>query len=712
MIRRLRLTLSAIAYAYGGIATAMALGTILAVPRSLLALAAGVWFAGTWTAVWGLTRGAPRIPAWVRRGVDIAAVVLMAWFLWRLSGTATAGEEWNWEHVVVILLAILTALRAVVITTPAECESFLASSLALSIWAATSLPWSTGAFVLAGFMWAWLTTMVLVHLLEDADRREAAGTPVAQTAEAWPILRTGVALSFLTVALGLGVFLVAVRPPEPGDGGDRGPASAGSSADSAAGALQFTPDMSFNAQNGPGASATVRFRIRAPRNVARFRLQTYDRYDAPGWHHTESAATELPEGRVVRVPIALVPGLPGAVDGAKVDAEVTVVDAGADALIAPGWLTDAEADFPGAVLAESDGGLRSRYPLPAGFRYRVTSYLPDWTRVPLAQAGVPGPVAAAALYHQVPPDLPAEVARVSGEWGRAETSPWLKVTTIAAALRALHPYQFEFAVAPAGREQVGWFLAEAAAGNCVNFATAMTLLARAAGVPARLATGCLAHTRDEAAGEWLIAAADFHAWCEVALDGIGWVPVDATPPAVWNGRIVGGTAGVDSPVPVPAPAAGAAAPAPAPVPEIAAPPLARAASLADRIKQTVFTRWPWVLLASVALWVVWSVWKVGRTAGVSARQWRRRRRLGVILQAFGAACDAAAVRGHPRRETQTALEFARTVRTWAPAAAAAMVRLAELATNAEFGPNAPDASTGKEARRLSRECQLAISKSG
>ena len=67
-------------------------------------------------------------------------------------------------------------------------------------------------------------------------------------------------------------------------------------------------------------------------------------------------------------------------------------------------------------------------------------------------------------------------------------------------------------------------------GYCVQFATAMVLLARAAGIPARFASGYLpGHLGND--GTWTVRGADAHAWAELWFEGIGWLRFDATPGA-------------------------------------------------------------------------------------------------------------------------------------------------------------------------------------
>lgn len=64
-------------------------------------------------------------------------------------------------------------------------------------------------------------------------------------------------------------------------------------------------------------------------------------------------------------------------------------------------------------------------------------------------------------------------------------------------------------------------------GYCQQFATAMVLLARASGIPARMAVGFLPGTADGA--ERVVRASDAHAWPELYFEGYGWVRYEPTP---------------------------------------------------------------------------------------------------------------------------------------------------------------------------------------
>ncbi|MDR1495501.1 MAG: transglutaminase-like domain-containing protein [Clostridiales Family XIII bacterium] len=84
---------------------------------------------------------------------------------------------------------------------------------------------------------------------------------------------------------------------------------------------------------------------------------------------------------------------------------------------------------------------------------------------------------------------------------------------------------------PEGRDFVDYFLNENHRGYCVHFATSVALLLRSAGVPARYAEGFVVSPEDPQAKDGWINMNDSraHAWAEIYVNGLGWLPVEATP---------------------------------------------------------------------------------------------------------------------------------------------------------------------------------------
>lgn len=80
---------------------------------------------------------------------------------------------------------------------------------------------------------------------------------------------------------------------------------------------------------------------------------------------------------------------------------------------------------------------------------------------------------------------------------------------------------------PSNLDFVTNFLMNTKKGYCTYFASAMTVLCRMVGLPARYVEGYLA-TPDEN-GLAYVTGLQGHAWTEVYFEGFGWLTFDATP---------------------------------------------------------------------------------------------------------------------------------------------------------------------------------------
>ena len=77
-------------------------------------------------------------------------------------------------------------------------------------------------------------------------------------------------------------------------------------------------------------------------------------------------------------------------------------------------------------------------------------------------------------------------------------------------------------------------------GFCEQYATALAVMLRDAGIPARLAVGYTTGDLDRFTGTYTVHNSDAHAWDEVFFPGVGWVPFDPTPgfdPAAGAGHV-------------------------------------------------------------------------------------------------------------------------------------------------------------------------------
>ena len=89
-------------------------------------------------------------------------------------------------------------------------------------------------------------------------------------------------------------------------------------------------------------------------------------------------------------------------------------------------------------------------------------------------------------------------------------------------------YSLEFLPTP-DVDPIEDFLFTQREGHCAYFASAMVLLLRQMGIPARLATGFAEGEYVPAIKAYVVRQADAHAWVEVPYNGHGWVAFDPTP---------------------------------------------------------------------------------------------------------------------------------------------------------------------------------------
>lgn len=129
-------------------------------------------------------------------------------------------------------------------------------------------------------------------------------------------------------------------------------------------------------------------------------------------------------------------------------------------------------------------------------------------------------------YLAVPEDLEERLGELASDIVRGFSSPWEKVTAIEAYLEDNYEYSDEYVPPPEGTDPVEWFLFDDKTGTCGQFNSALVLLARAAGIPARVVYGFLVSPESD---YQLVMPKDAHMWAEVPFEDLDWITFDATP---------------------------------------------------------------------------------------------------------------------------------------------------------------------------------------
>lgn len=131
-------------------------------------------------------------------------------------------------------------------------------------------------------------------------------------------------------------------------------------------------------------------------------------------------------------------------------------------------------------------------------------------------------------YLQIPAAMPDRVIALARDITREAHTDYDRAVAIEAWLSKNLDYTLEME-SPGDREPIDFFLFDRKRGHCEYFASAMTILARAVGVPARNVNGFVGGEWNEYDQYVAVRAGDAHSWVEVYFAGIGWVTFDPTP---------------------------------------------------------------------------------------------------------------------------------------------------------------------------------------
>ncbi len=127
----------------------------------------------------------------------------------------------------------------------------------------------------------------------------------------------------------------------------------------------------------------------------------------------------------------------------------------------------------------------------------------------------------------------ARVRQMAEEVSKGKKTDYEKALAIQGYISRQIVYNLDAAETPIEKDPVEYSLFELKEGYCTAFASAMVVMARSVGIPARYVQGYLPDSRrQEKSGLYTITDADYHAWAELSFEGAGWVKFDPTIDAV------------------------------------------------------------------------------------------------------------------------------------------------------------------------------------
>jgi transglutaminase-like putative cysteine protease len=162
-------------------------------------------------------------------------------------------------------------------------------------------------------------------------------------------------------------------------------------------------------------------------------------------------------------------------------------------------------------------------PVQQNQEYTVVSAISIATVQDLRVAGEDYPDAVRRHYLQLPRTVPRRVIDLARQATDGATSAYDKAAAIETYLRDNFTYSTHVASVPPDQDWVDYFLFDSKQGYCDYFATAMVVLLRAEGVPARVASGFAPGEFDESTGISLVRENHAHSWVEAYFPRYGWI---------------------------------------------------------------------------------------------------------------------------------------------------------------------------------------------
>jgi transglutaminase-like putative cysteine protease len=206
-------------------------------------------------------------------------------------------------------------------------------------------------------------------------------------------------------------------------------------------------------------------------------------------------------------------------------AQITVLASRTSIAFAP----EAPVRFSQAVQLDTRGdpndvaAIRLDAPVLQNQQYTVVSAISTATVQELRTAGEDYPDWLRRRYLQLPRSVPRRVIDLSHDAINGATSAYDKAATLETYLRDNFTYTTHVSTVPPDQDWIDYFLFDSKQGYCDYFATAMVVMLRAEGVPARVASGFAPGEFDQDSGVSIVRENHAHSWVEVYFPRYGWI---------------------------------------------------------------------------------------------------------------------------------------------------------------------------------------------
>ncbi|MHB0871658.1 MAG: DUF4129 domain-containing transglutaminase family protein, partial [Chloroflexota bacterium] len=176
---------------------------------------------------------------------------------------------------------------------------------------------------------------------------------------------------------------------------------------------------------------------------------------------------------------------------------------------------------------EQLAAVRSTIPMRSGQQYAVISSVSVATVEQLRKAGEEYPEWT-GRYLELPSSSIRRVSNMARRLTRDAATPYDAAVALQDYLRGFK-YEIKVETPPPDRDAVDWFLFTGKEGYCDYFASAMAVMARSIGIPARVVSGYNTGVLNQQTGLYEVRQENAHSWSELFFPGYGWVRFEPTP---------------------------------------------------------------------------------------------------------------------------------------------------------------------------------------
>ena len=186
-------------------------------------------------------------------------------------------------------------------------------------------------------------------------------------------------------------------------------------------------------------------------------------------------------------------------------------------------ITEVIAEQPDALSVRTNRGS-----VKSGVTYQITSSVSFAEAQDLRLAGLEYPTWALDRYTQLPTDFPQRIGVLARAVTAGAETPYDKAKAVEEHLKNNFQYNLKIEPPPYNADGVAYFLFTQKEGYSEYFASAMTVMLRSIGMPARLVTGYSLGDKLPDSNVYMVTDRHSHAWVEVYFPRYGWIPFEPT----------------------------------------------------------------------------------------------------------------------------------------------------------------------------------------